>query len=82
MVNRKSWQDFRESGLLWFINTILHLFGWAIMCDTDESGNAIAGCPARVPFRGFKEDSNSKGYIKVSKYLEENIQTLREESEQ
>lgn len=31
MVNKKSWNEFRNSGLLWFTNTILHMFGWAIV---------------------------------------------------
>lgn len=28
MIKRKSWEKFRESGLLWFVNRSLHLFGW------------------------------------------------------
>jgi len=29
MLTRKTGKEFRESGLLWFINSTLHLFGWA-----------------------------------------------------
>lgn len=30
MIERKSWEEFRNAGLLWWINMILHTFGWAI----------------------------------------------------
>ena len=74
MVGKKAWKEFRESGLLWFINTILHVFGWAIVIDVDlDSGNIIDGYPARCKFRGFDEESTAKGYENVTKYLQENI---------
>ena len=36
MVEKKSWEEFREIGLLWFINTILHMFSWAICFEIDN----------------------------------------------
>jgi len=33
LKNQEKWKEFRNSGLLWFINTILHTFGWAIVFD-------------------------------------------------
>ena len=36
MTNEKSWKEFRESGLLWFINTTLHVFGWALVAEFEE----------------------------------------------
>lgn len=80
MVKRKTWDDFRESGLLWWINMILHTFGWAITCDI-EDGKVIGAFPARVKFRGFDGENNDKGYTKVSKYLKENIDELLNECE-
>lgn len=80
-MERKSWKEFRESGLLWLINSILHLFGWAIVLDMD--GEKVKDAyPARVTFRGFDEKSNTEGYRKVSKYLAENAKKLAEESNQ
>ena len=29
MVVKKSWSQFRETGLVVFINSFLHIFGWA-----------------------------------------------------
>ena len=36
MVDEKSWKEFRESGLLWFVNTILHTFGWALVAELED----------------------------------------------
>lgn len=77
MVERKTGKEFRDSGLLWFINTALHLFGWAIVLDMDTDELYAA----RVKFRGFDEKTNDKGYRNVSQYLKENAEELLEETE-
>ena len=82
MVNKKSWKEFKESGLLWWINTLLHTFGWSIVYEYSEDGEIIKVYPARVKFRGFSENINTKGYIDVSKYLKENADELLKESEE
>ena len=79
MIEKKSWAEFRETGLFWWMNMILHTFGWAIVVEIDE-GEIINVYPARVKFRGFDEESNTDGYIKVSNYLKENIGQLAEEA--
>ena len=68
--------------MLWFINTILHAFGWVICIEVDDDGNITTGYPTRVKFRGFSEESNTKGYINVSKYMVENAETLLKEAEE
>ena len=87
MTERRSWCEFRKSGLLWFINSILHLFGWAIVfefCDGAGTFNDDMELrdvyPARVKYRGFSEIDNSEGYEKVTKYLSENIGDLLKEA--
>lgn len=62
-------KEFRESGALWFVNSILHLFGMAITWnpDTDELKAAL------VRYRGFAENNNDEGYKKLSNYLKDNI---------
>ncbi|MGL6201942.1 MAG: hypothetical protein ACRC3H_23735 [Lachnospiraceae bacterium] len=81
MTQPKTWEEFRDSGMLWFVNTILHAFGWAIMVDIDEEGKVIGGYPGRVKFRGFSEDDNDKGYEKVARYMKENAKVLYDEAE-
>lgn len=79
-MKRVSWKEFKDNGMLWFVNTILHLFGYAIVYEIDNE-EIIDVYVARVSFRGFNEKSNSDGYIKVSKYLFENINDLLKEAE-
>lgn len=57
--------EFRESGALWFVNSILHLFGMAITWnpDTDELKAAV------VRYRGFDNKNNDKGYKMLTNYL-------------
>lgn len=80
-IIKKSWDEFREAGLLWMINAILHLFGWAIVYAMDDN-KVQTVYPARVTYRGFDEKSNSEGYIKVSEYLQENIKELTREAKE
>lgn len=81
MIEPKTWNDFRDSGLFWFINTILHAFGWSIIVEIDnETNNIIGAYPARVKFRGFDEKSNTEGYIKLSQYMKDNSEELLKEA--
>lgn len=66
--------------MLWFVNTILHAFGWVIVLDIDDNGEIVGCYPARVKFRGFSEDVNTKGYIALSEYLQKNINDITEEA--
>jgi len=84
MVVLKSWDEFRESGILWWVNMILRIFGWAIvvMIDTSEGvEKVIEAHPARVSFSGFTETNNNDGYKKITKYLKDNIEELERESQ-
>lgn len=78
MVNKKSWEEFRETGLLWWINMILQTFGWAIVV-AKEDGEITQVFPARVKYRGFSEKDNTEGYEKVSKFLDNNATDLAKE---
>ncbi len=81
MVNRRSWQEFRESGLLWWVNRILHTFGWAIVVDVDKGTGVITDCyPACVRFRGFDEKSETEGFKKISIYMKNSSDHVIEDS--
>lgn len=76
-VKEISGKEFRESGALWFINTILHLFGMEIIWNpnTDELKAAI------VRYRGFECENNDSGYKKLSNYLKDNIIEIEKDCE-
>lgn len=80
MLNKKSWEEFQNAGLLWFTNRMLHVFGWAIVFDYDENGKVISTYPARTKFRGFVENVEDKGFKKVSKWMKDNAEELLAEA--
>lgn len=69
MVDPKTWDDFRATGLFLFINSILHAFGWAIVVEVDDDNKVIRSFPARVRFRGFDEASTTEAHEKIADYL-------------
>jgi hypothetical protein len=81
MVERKKWEEFRNTGLVVIINQILHAFGWAIVFEV-ENDQIKDVYPARVKFRGFSNDRTDKAYKKIGKYLKDNIEDLYNESNQ
>ena len=70
MIEEKNWDAFRATGLLWFVNQLLHAFGWAIVINIDEETGVVQNAfPARVKFRGFDEKSQTDGYTKLTEYV-------------
>lgn len=51
----KTWKDFSDVGMLWFVNRILHVFHWVITID--ENGVAT---PARTDVLGFSEETDER----------------------
>ena len=82
MVEKRTWKEFRDSGLLWFVNRIIHVFGWAIVLEVDEDDNdkVTKAYPARVKFRGFNEKTESKNFVDISKLMVKDAKALLEEA--
>ena len=68
-------KEFRDSGALWFVNSVLHLFGMAITWNPDTDELKATVCK----FRGFGEKQNDRGYKNLSNYLKNNIDELEKE---
>lgn len=68
-----TWEDFRDAGMLWFINRQLHVFGWVlkvvVSIEAGEKGKAIGVFPERTTFRGFSEADESAGYHQLRQHL-------------
>lgn len=80
MTEKKTWKEFRDAGMLWWANSLLHMMGWAIAIDIDDKGEMIGAVPMRVKYRGFNPESNDAGYQKVSQYMADNAEQLRKEA--
>lgn len=82
MITRKDWTEFRKSGLLWFVNRSLHIFGWAIVFQIEENGKVSDVYPARVKFRGFDEKSESESFIQISELMVKTSEELLKEAKE
>lgn len=80
MITEISWKDFRETGLLWYVNRILHVFGLVIVFEFDDTGEISRVFPARCKFRGFTEEIDDKGFKNVGTYLQDNIDEIQKET--
>lgn len=80
MVTKKTWKEFQTSKLLWWINRILHTFGWAIVLEQQEDGSITDAYPARVKFRGFHEEAEEEGFVGLTAHIKETIDELVEEA--
>ena len=78
-VKKKTWKEFKDTKLLWWINRILHTFGWAIVYQLDGKGEIIEVYPARVTYRGFSEKSEAEGFTGISQYLKYTVADLEKE---
>ena len=81
MIEKRTWQEFRETGLAWWINRILHTFGWAIVFVVEPDGSVSSAYPARCTFRGFDRESETEGFAKISAYMKETSAELFREAD-
>lgn len=77
---RHSWTEFQEAGMLWAANRILHLFGWAIVVEHDETEACTGAYPVRTEWRGFPLDREELGYKRVSEWMARAAAALLEET--
>ena len=69
-VQKKTWEEFRKTGLFHFVNAFLHIFGWVIVLSLKDNGEVEEVYPARTDWRGFTEESNTKAYNNVTAFLQ------------
>lgn len=85
MLEEKAWEEFRETGLLMFVNFFLQIFGWSICIYYDknkETGELrdYRVYPARSKFRGFGVESQQRAFIKLSEWMDKAHKELLEEA--
>ena len=69
-MKEEKWEKFLNTGLLVFVNSFLHIFGWAICIEWDETTKkAIRIYPAKVNFTGFSEKDNEEAYKKLNDHM-------------
>jgi hypothetical protein len=83
-VRVRTWSEFRQTGLLLFVNSFLHIFGWSIACEyksgsTPETSEPEKVYPIRTTWRGFDVESSEKAYEHITKYMKDNAGELFDE---
>jgi hypothetical protein len=72
-MEEKSWEEFLTTGLLLFVNSFLHIFGWVIVLCVDENNKVFKVYPARIiSNRGFTRQEVDRAYTKLTKYMKDN----------
>ncbi len=80
-TRERTWSEFKDCGLLWWANRMLHFFGWAIVFEYSEKDGAFKRAyPARVTFRGFDHKTEDEGFEKLTKHVRDNANELMEEA--
>lgn len=77
-LEQRTWDEFRQTGLFMFVNTILHAFGWALTVSV-EDGKVIECYPSRTKFRGFGVEDTDEMHLKIADYLAENSKDFPKE---
>jgi len=81
MVDKRTWKEFREAGLLFLVNQFLHIFGWSIVVEYSFETKRVRDVfPARVKYRGFSGDAIDRGYRRISTYMKNNAEQLEKEA--
>jgi hypothetical protein len=82
MLEKKTWEEFRETGLTLIVNQILQIFGWSIVYDVSATDGKIIDCyPARTKFRGYSNEIVQQSYLEISRWMKENADQLLKEAE-
>lgn len=77
--NTQAWEAFLDTGLLWWVNRSLHIFGWAIVLTTElREGHhlILSAYPQRVKYRGFDQMTEEANFRKLTTYLSHEGPTL------
>jgi len=76
VIEHRSWDEFRNAGLIWWVNRILHVFGWAICVELDDDGKVIDVKPAHCKWRGFESDIELEEYEKLTRHMTAEIERI------
>lgn len=73
-----SWAAFADSGMLWWVNRVLHPFGWVLVFEwvgPEASGEPAKVYPARTTCRGFTPEVDDAGFAKFDASLEKDFRS-------
>lgn len=84
-LERKTWEEFRKSGLFMFVNLVLQAFGWSLVVEVEnykelgENAPVKDVYPCRSRFRGFSDADQTEMHERIAAYLGEAGPNFKEE---
>ena len=71
MVFKKTWKEFQDAKLLWWVNRLLHTFGWCLVYEQLPDGTVMNVYPAKTKYRGFPIAVETEGFKGIAKLIRE-----------
>jgi hypothetical protein len=74
-IKEATWREFQDSGLLWFVNRMIHLFGWSIVFEYEDETSEVPTrvYPAKNSCRGFDYETEDKGFANLTEHMKNNV---------
>lgn len=79
MIKKMPWKEFQETGLLWWTNRVLHLFGVVIVIEVEDDGSVADAYPARCSYRGFDRETEEKGFQTLTHFMNQESPRLQDD---
>lgn len=78
-IEARTWNEFRESGMVYAANKVLHMFGWCLVFATDEQSGLQYCYPARTLYRSFALESECAGTQRLNQWMRDAAESLAKE---
>lgn len=67
-IEKRSWEEFHQTRLLWWINRTLRLFGWSIVLVVQDE-KVVDVYPAKTNATSFPEDFEKTAFKELQEYI-------------
>jgi len=71
------WETFQKNGMLWLVNSNLHIFGWNIVIERDEDV-IVDVFPIKTRNGGFSATTNKWGIRRISEYMKRTDELIKD----
>jgi len=65
---KRTWEEFQKSRLLWWVNRSLRLFGWSIALES-RGGVIVNAYPIKTNATAYPEDFEEQAFEELKSYI-------------
>ncbi len=80
-IEARTWSEFREAGMVFAANKVLHMFGWCLVFAVDEQSGLRYCYPARTRYRGLAPEPDRAGTQRLYRWVCDAAGSLAKETE-